>query len=133
VSWFTGDDLLVLEEREVLDDITKLARELRGLRQFVERVYTIQHRDPQKPYIMAAAWRDADGVIHSLPPPARHGDIARLLPKSAGRLYSGDDGFLTNWGVFVDRKEAHKIATAANQIIRRCGGDTRNLFTENLF
>lgn len=45
-------------------------------------------------------------------------------------------GFLTSKYRFVDRHEAWKIALEQNQIVRRCGGDTRNggtLYSENLY
>ena len=45
-------------------------------------------------------------------------------------------GFLTNKHRFVDRKEAWKIAVEQNQIIRRCGNDTKDggtLWSENLY
>lgn len=45
-------------------------------------------------------------------------------------------GFLTSKHRFVDRHEAWKIALEQNQIVRRCGGDTRNggeLYSENLY
>jgi hypothetical protein len=42
-------------------------------------------------------------------------------------------GFVDNKGNFLTREEAHKVASAANQIIRRCGGDEVRLFSENLY
>lgn len=45
-----------------------------------------------------------------------------------------EQGFCTNqFDRFVDRQEAHKIATAAGQIIYRCGGDDDTLYSENLY
>lgn len=45
-------------------------------------------------------------------------------------------GFIDQWGVFMDRQEVWKVAEAAGQILHRCGGDTSNggtLYSENLY
>ena len=47
-----------------------------------------------------------------------------------------EEGFLDNKGSFLSRTEAWKVAEAAGQIKRRCGGDTADggtLFSENLY
>lgn len=47
-----------------------------------------------------------------------------------------DQGFIDNRGVFLSRTEAWKVAEAAGQIIRRCGGDDTDggtLYSENLY
>lgn len=47
-----------------------------------------------------------------------------------------DQGFIDNKGVFLSRTEAWKVAKAASQIIRRCGGDETDggtLYSENLY
>lgn len=47
-----------------------------------------------------------------------------------------EQGFITNKGRFVDRKEGWTIAVKNNQIVRRCGGDTTDggtLYSENLY
>lgn len=44
-----------------------------------------------------------------------------------------EQGFIDQRGEFMTREEAHKIATEAGQIIRRCGGDEGRLFSENLY
>lgn len=46
---------------------------------------------------------------------------------------AGVQGFLDQHGEFMTREEAHKVATEAGQIIRRCGGDDGRLFSENLY
>lgn len=50
-------------------------------------------------------------------------------------LANNVQGFITNKGEFVDRKEAWKIANEANQIIRLVSScyDGHELFSENLF
>jgi hypothetical protein len=42
-------------------------------------------------------------------------------------------GFVDQWGVFMTREEAWKVAEAAGQIRFRCGGDGEKLFSENLY
>lgn len=45
-------------------------------------------------------------------------------------------GFIDQWGVFMDRQEAWKVAEAAGQILYRCGGDRAHggaLYSENLY
>ena len=44
-----------------------------------------------------------------------------------------EQGFVDQWGVFMDCKEALTVALAANQRIRRCGGDEQQLYSENLY
>ena len=42
-------------------------------------------------------------------------------------------GFLDQYGNFLTREEAHKIAVANGQRRYRCGGDETRLFSENLY
>ena len=42
-------------------------------------------------------------------------------------------GFIDQYGVFMDRKEAWIVATNAGQIIKRVGGDGEELYSENLY
>ncbi|RSK75882.1 hypothetical protein EJ774_23675 [Pandoraea apista] len=47
-----------------------------------------------------------------------------------------DQGFVDQHGRFLSRTEAWKVAKAAGQIIRRCGGDEADgstLYSENLY
>lgn len=47
-----------------------------------------------------------------------------------------EQGFIDQRGSFLSRTKAWKVAEAANQIIRRVGGDTANggtLYSENLY
>ena len=49
---------------------------------------------------------------------------------------TAEQGFIDQFGTFLTRTEAWKIAEANGQIIRRCGGDEYNggtLFSENLY
>ena len=47
-----------------------------------------------------------------------------------------EQGFIDQYGKFLDRQQAHQVAQAAGQIIRRVGGDTADggtLYSENLY
>lgn len=69
-------------------------------------------------------------------PSARHYDpLMRDLVMRLGlsRACEEEQGFIDQRGVFLTREEALPIARAAEQIRRRCGGDTRWLFSENLY
>ena len=53
-----------------------------------------------------------------------------------GRNADWVQGFMDNRRCFHTREEAWKIAEAAEQVIRRCGGDQANggtLYSENLY
>jgi hypothetical protein len=82
--------------------------------------------------IVCAANMDATGQIVL---GARHHDT--LMNEAIRKLPSyttpWKQGFIDQFGVFVDRQDAHRIATEADQIIRRCGGDENTLYSENLY
>jgi hypothetical protein len=42
-------------------------------------------------------------------------------------------GFIDNKGNWLTREDAYVIALAANQILRRVGGDEGKLFSENIY
>ena len=68
-----------------------------------------------------------DGVVYSLPKPARHADII----KSIGyKVRYEIQGFIAN-GVFVDRIEGAKIAIESNQIDKLKWPP--NLYSEDLW
>jgi hypothetical protein len=49
---------------------------------------------------------------------------------------TAEQGFIDQFGIFLTREEAWKIAEANGQILRRVGGDNSNggtLFSENLY
>lgn len=48
-------------------------------------------------------------------------------------MITGTNGFLTNKGRFLNRKEAYIIAKEQNQIVRPSMYDTNELFSENLY
>lgn len=88
---------------------------------------------------IAAAAVLHEGVIYSKPRPHRHhhilhehvvtdekGNILR------GKLLGGRQGFVTDTGRFVDRREACEIAREANQIVQKHGPDDV-LFSEDMW
>lgn len=44
-----------------------------------------------------------------------------------------ESGFIDQFGDFMTREEAWEVASARGQIIRRCGGDGEDLYSENLY
>ena len=80
-----------------------------------------------------------DGTIHTLPRPARHGDVMAMHGAVNRRwaLADGEQGFTTSEGRFVERDEAYRIAKAAGQIIARQDGHINtnggDLFSEDLW
>ena len=87
--------------------------------------------------IVCAAMRDTKTgkVICSV----RHWDeLSRQRFNSQEEAMDFDDeqGFVDNKYQFLNRTEAWKVAEAAGQIKRRCGGDTTDggtLYSENLY
>lgn len=69
--------------------------------------------------IAAAAIRTDDGEIWSLPRPARHNDVIRLIREAGCKLPVGGDsqGFLLSNGKFARRKPSLSIAVRAGQIL----------------
>jgi hypothetical protein len=55
---------------------------------------------------------------------------------SGGQWKSAEQGFVDQFGQFMTRQEAWKVAEAAGQICYRVGGDERDggtLYSENLY
>jgi hypothetical protein len=105
----------------------------------VARTYTIGPAE-RGPSILQVAIKTDDGIIHTLPRPARHGDIIghlwRLYPAAAGRSASdfGTQGFLLTDGTFVDRADGWIIAVARDQLLTDARArDVPHLFTEDLW
>jgi hypothetical protein len=85
--------------------------------------------------IVAAAIQ-INGVTISLPMPARHHTVMHsmsmaLIPDE--RLSAATQGFLTSDGRFVNRVLARDIAFRAGQQPGRTGGDSPELFSEDLW
>ena len=68
---------------------------------------------------------------------ARHYDPimrAQINASEGSESWKGcEQGFIDQFGKFYSREEALDIARRNRQIIRRCGGDERQLFSENLY
>lgn len=86
--------------------------------------------------IIASAIRHKEtGEIWTLPAPARHHNLFRILPDE---LSSSDiakyieQGFETNLRPFVDRKEAKIIARIADQLLDRAS-KLNILFSEDVW
>lgn len=58
------------------------------------------------------------GKIYALARPARHHNIISLICEElkTGFVGSGGQGFLTNTGRFVDRREGEEVARRAGQV-----------------
>lgn len=90
----------------------------------------------RKRVVVCAAVKFANGsVICS----ARHYDERMretLRRLGVGQRSEVEQGFVDQWGIFMSRREAWGVATAAGQIVRRVGGDTTDdgtLYSENLY
>lgn len=59
-----------------------------------------------------------DDVIWSVPPPGRHHDVIRYIAEQRPWQVpiTGEQGFITNTGRFVDRSKGAEIAWAAGQV-----------------
>ena len=84
--------------------------------------------------VVAAACRNSAGRIVVS---ARHYNPimrAQIAAAEGPQRWRGcEQGFIDQRGNFLTRQEAHAIASANGQIIRRCGGDTETLYSENLY
>lgn len=82
--------------------------------------------------IVCAAMRNAEGKVLCS---ARHWDtqMHAQVRDSKSDWSGAEQGFIDQKGVFLTREEAHVIAKEAGQIIRRCGGDEKRLYSENLY
>lgn len=86
--------------------------------------------------IIGAAIQHADGEVYSLPPPARHHDVIRLMgARFNDRREEGhEQGFITSSGAFVDRKSAWVLAERAGQLLPRAPtGPPGTLFSEDVW
>lgn len=87
--------------------------------------------------VVCAAIRAADGTLllgirhYSTD---MHNQLSVRADREKFKCRHGDDqGFVDQFGVYLTRKEAWIVAEAAGQIVRRCGGDGEELFSENLY
>lgn len=84
--------------------------------------------------VVCAACLYGDGIMLVGP---RHFDATMLDQYRRLGLKKTEDqcvqGFVDQWGNFMTREEAHKVASEQGQIRNRCGGDEGRLFSENLY
>jgi hypothetical protein len=65
--------------------------------------------------------------------PRHYDETMRQNMTGGGWGDPAEQGFIDQWGEFMTREEAWKVAEAAGQIRYRCGGDGKKLFSENLY
>lgn len=82
------------------------------------------------PIIVAVAIR-VNGLVISMPRPARHADIIKRLPKKLSAVRPSDQGFLTDAGNFVGRDVGLDLARQAKQLLKPT--THRELFSEDLW
>lgn len=87
---------------------------------------------PDQRRIVCSAIRNDQREIICAP---RHWDtsMCEQVARSVGYWHSAEQGFVDQFGVWLSRTEARKVALAAGQIIRRCGRDEDELYSENLY
>ncbi|MES2730007.1 MAG: hypothetical protein V4621_07955 [Pseudomonadota bacterium] len=68
--------------------------------------------------IKSAAVRDQRGKVHTLPPPAHHKHILKMLKDDGWPVKDITKGFLTSEGRFVGREQGGRIALRAQQATR---------------
>lgn len=83
--------------------------------------------------ITAAAIRDHDGTIYTLPPPARHHTIIAHMVNVVGRPtpITGDQGFVNEAGIFHNRIQGAAEALRRKQIEKLKWPP--NLYSEDLW
>jgi len=86
----------------------------------------------RKQVIVCAANKLASGLIVC---GARHHDpIMNAQIKAAGDTHIGEtQGFIDQYGRFMNRKDAYRIAEESGQIVRSIGYETNKLFSEHLY
>jgi hypothetical protein len=86
----------------------------------------------RKPWVVCAAVKLQSGLIVCS---ARHFDeVMRAQIRAAGENHTGaEQGFIDQYGTFMSREAALEAARENGQRVRRCGGDNKQLFSENLY
>lgn len=84
--------------------------------------------------VVAAAVLTSDGLVHTLPPPARHHNIVYSLARFFDHpsCASDEQGFLLSDGSFCLRRPAKIVARAANQLLSRAS-ELEELFSEDVW
>jgi len=100
----------------------------------VEQEETVQP-DASQRRVVCAAIRSKRG--HILCGPRHYDSIMQQLLEFGVRNLAdwakAEDGFVDQHGKWMNRYEALTVARAAGQILHRCPGDERELFSENLY
>jgi hypothetical protein len=81
--------------------------------------------------IVAAAMKKGEAIF-AVEKPGRHGSIFKALNDIGMELNEDDQGFLTSFGRFVDRRSGCTIARAAGQILKKTG-PADVLFSEDMW
>ena len=82
---------------------------------------------------MAAIRHFGTGQVWAVTQPGRHHHVCWAMDMlMVPQQYQRDQGFLTNWGRYVDRKEAALIASAAGQLLDKQCTPTE-LFSEDVW
>ncbi len=93
------------------------------------------HLDTTHPrFVVCAALRnDAGHIICGARhfDPLMHAQIRFREDRETWKV--ADQGFIDNFGTFMDRETAHTVATQAGQIRYRFGEDDKELYSENLY
>lgn len=86
--------------------------------------------------LVGVAIRLDDGEVFSLPAPNRHHDVIREIRRARGMdvHVSGDrQGFITDAGEFLSRKQALDVANIQGQIIKGPSAPVHGLFSEDVW
>lgn len=92
---------------------------------------TIPKRVLQRRVVCSAIKLDSKVILG-----VRHFDafMRQQIPAdTAEDWFRAEQGFVDQFGVFLTREEAMAVALEANQLVRRVGGDSKKLFSENLY
>ena len=102
------------------------------MRRIDAQFYSLMHGPVEK--ITGVAIRN-EGIIYSLPSPSRHHHVIRYMNrKGFGPEHMIDQGFVTDKGRFVDRKEAALHARVSLQVPEIKKTDPQDeLFSEDLW
>lgn len=125
------------ERQELFNEFIKLLNQKREYVDIPERIVCsacqvfVDERDGTN--------EDGSEIIHEVYGLRHYDQFMRKQIKELEKQYNyalldWEQGFLTNKGRFVDRKEAMEIAKAQNQVIRLSGSPNSNiLFSEDLY
>lgn len=82
--------------------------------------------------IIGVAIQSEDGIVHSLPSPNRHNDVIGMMYDLGYKTpINGEQGFITESGIFVKRRIAADMALITGQIKKLKWPP--NLYSEDLW